>query len=83
MISLQYIWEASPFVSPSGASCGVTLTVVSPDGDQGFPGTLMAQVMYELTDRNQLVVNMRAMTSKPTPVNLINHSYFNLAGHVS
>jgi aldose 1-epimerase len=52
----------------------------SPDGDQGYPGNLEATVVYSLTDDNELVVRFRAVTDKPTPVNLTQHSYFNLAG---
>ena len=52
----------------------------SPDGEQGYPGNLDATVTYRLTDDNELVVRFRAVADKPTPVNLTQHSYFNLAG---
>jgi len=52
----------------------------SPDGDMGYPGNLDALVTYELTDDNALAVTFRATTDQPTPVNLTQHSYFNLAG---
>ena len=52
----------------------------SPDGDEGYPGALIVAVTYALTDRNELVVDYRAATDRPTPVNLTQHSYFNLAG---
>ena len=61
---------------------GVELTLVSPDGDMGFPGTLTAHVRYTLED-NALHINYSATTDKPTVVNLTNHSYFNLAGESS
>ncbi len=58
----------------------LSLYVVSADGDQGFPGEVCAEVTYTWRDDNALVVNYRASTSAPTPVNLTQHSYFNLSG---
>ena len=58
---------------------GVELTLVSPDGDMGFPGTLTAHVRYTLAG-NKLKIDYTATTDKPTVINLTNHSYFNLAG---
>jgi len=58
---------------------GVELTLVSPDGDQGFPGTLTAHVRYTLTS-DKLRIAYSATTDKPTVINLTNHTYFNLAG---
>ncbi|HEY4010997.1 MAG TPA: aldose epimerase family protein [Acidobacteriaceae bacterium] len=58
---------------------GVEFTLVSPDGDQGFPGTLTARVRYTLHD-NKVVIQYSATTDKPTVVNLTNHTYFNLSG---
>ncbi len=52
----------------------------APDGEHGFPGTLLTRVVYELTDANELIVTMTATTDKPTVVALTQHSYFNLAG---
>ncbi|RVX38081.1 aldose 1-epimerase [Nonomuraea polychroma] len=57
----------------------VTLTLTSPDGDQGYPGTLTAQVTYTLAD-DALRIDYAMETDAPTVVNLTNHSYFNLAG---
>jgi len=53
----------------------------SPDGDQGFPGNLLAQVRYELDDDNCLSISYQAEVDKPCPVNLTNHAYFNLDAH--
>jgi aldose 1-epimerase len=53
----------------------------SADGEQGYPGTLDASVRYRLTEDNEIVVRFAAVTDRATPVNLTQHSYFNLAGH--
>src|SRR5581483_8399920 len=58
---------------------GIELTLVSPDGDQGFPGKLTAVVRYTLMGK-ELKIDYSATTDKDTVVNLTNHSYFNLAG---
>ncbi|MGR6838229.1 galactose-1-epimerase [Aliivibrio wodanis] len=58
----------------------VEFNLVSPDGDQGFPGELTVNVKYLLTDDNQVVISYNGRTTKSTPVNLTNHAYFNLLG---
>ncbi|MFG1686263.1 aldose epimerase family protein [Nonomuraea sp. NPDC049269] len=68
------VWTIS---EATGSS--VTLTVISPDGDQGYPGTLTASITYTLED-DALRLDYTAETDAPTVVNLTNHSYFNLAG---
>lgn len=62
---------------------GVTLQHCSADGHEGYPGEVTATVKFALTEDNCLHVQMQAKTTKTTAVNLTNHSYFNLAGHVS
>ena len=62
------------------SDCHVTLSLLSPDGDQGFPGTLQVTCRYTLWPDNRLEVALRARTDRPTPVNLTQHSYFNLDG---
>ncbi|MCO6549405.1 MAG: galactose-1-epimerase [Gilliamella sp.] len=61
----------------------VTFLLISPDGDQGFPGELNVTVTYKLTDDNQVIILFNATTTKTTPVNLTNHAYFNLDGEIS
>lgn len=74
----KVLWAAAPFENASGA--GVVFTRTSPDGEEGYPGALRVEVTYTLNDRNELSVDYRATTGKPTHVNLTQHSYFNLAG---
>jgi aldose 1-epimerase len=61
----------------------VHLRYVSPDGEEGYPGTLTIEVIYRLTDANELVWEARATTDAPTIVNLVHHSYWNLSGDPS
>jgi aldose 1-epimerase len=74
----KVLWTGTPTKTKEGP--GVTFTYTSPDGEEGFPGTLKASVTYTLTDKNELIVSYLATTDKPTPINLTQHSYFNLAG---
>jgi len=71
----KVVW--TPRQLPDG---GLELTYVSKDGDQGFPGTLTAVVVYHLTATNELKIDYTATTDKNTVVNLTNHSYWNLKG---
>jgi aldose 1-epimerase len=58
----------------------VELTYMSPDGEEGYPGNLQTTVVYHLSNDNEVVISYRAVTDKPTALNLTNHSYFNLSG---
>lgn len=64
----------------SGPTGRVVLSYVSPDGAGGYPGRLTITATYTLSERNELAVEYRARTDKPTIVNITNHSFFNLAG---
>ena len=59
----------------------MTFSYVSRDGEEGYPGEVLCNVTYELTPDNQLIIQFQASATKPTPINLTNHSYFNLSGH--
>jgi aldose 1-epimerase len=69
------VWE----VKATGES-SITLAYLSPDGEEGFPGNLAAQVTYTLTEADELRLEYHATTDRPTVVNLTGHGYFNLAG---
>ncbi|MFL5539190.1 MAG: aldose epimerase family protein [Longimicrobiaceae bacterium] len=74
-------WRGEPFEDASGV--GVVMEHTSPDGDEGYPGTLDVRVVYTLSRGNVLSVEYHAVTDRPTPVNLTQHSCFNLAGEGS
>ncbi len=74
----KVLWHATPFTEPGVA--GLRLTYRSPDGEEGYPGNLDVTVEYRLTDADELRISYSATTDRPTPVNLTNHSYFNLRG---
>ena len=75
------LWNARPVEQPGEA--GVELTCTSPDGEEGYPGTLETSVVYTLTDDNELRITFSATTDKPTIVNLVHHTYWNLSGDPS
>jgi aldose 1-epimerase len=77
----KVVWQAE--VQPSSAGPSVRFTYHSPNGEEGYPGNLTASVTYTLTDQNEVKLDYAATTDAPTPVNLTNHSYFNLAGEGS
>ncbi|HEY0962614.1 MAG TPA: aldose epimerase family protein, partial [Pseudomonadales bacterium] len=72
------VWEAERVVTAEGT--GLRFTLDSPDGDQGFPGAVRASVTYHWTDAHELIASYAATTTRPTVINLTQHSYFNLAG---
>ena len=72
------VWDAEE-IREDGAA-GVRLARVSPDGEEGYPGTLSAAVSYLLDDDNRLRIDYRAESDRPTIINLTNHTYWNLGG---
>jgi len=73
----QALWEAHVVGNK------VVFSYLSKCGEEGYPGHVLVQATYQLSSSNELILSMSATSTKPTPVNLTNHSYFNLAGHVS
>jgi len=73
------VWKIDSVTS--GAEAKVVMSYVSADGEEGFPGELKVTATYSLNEQNELRLEYRATTSKPTVLNLTNHSYFNLSGN--
>jgi aldose 1-epimerase len=76
----KVIWKAGPFQNAVTKVAGVKLIYNSPDGENGFPGNLRVVITYTLSEDNELRIDYEATTDQDTPINLTNHSYFNLAG---
>ncbi|HYL55069.1 MAG TPA: aldose epimerase family protein [Gemmatimonadales bacterium] len=74
----KVLWDVSPFERQD--SKGLVLRYSSPDGEEGYPGTLRTTVTYTLTEGNELIFDYAATSDRATLVNLTQHSYFNLAG---
>lgn len=74
----KVMWTAESSQDSTGAH--VVLSYVSTDGEEGYPGTLTARVTYTLTNANEFAIEYHATTDRATPINLTQHSYFNLAG---
>ena len=75
----KVVWQAK-VLPPKNGEAAVEFSYLSKDGEEGYPGNLQVKVTYTLTDANELRIDYRAQTDKATPVNLTNHSYFNLVG---
>jgi len=73
-------WGTRLWTVTEASGTALTLRLVSPDGDQGFPGALTVQVTYSVIDGNALRLDYTASADAPTVINLTNHLYFNLAG---
>ena len=74
----RVVWSADPYSGAGGV--GVVLRYLSPNGEEGYPGAMRVRVMYTLTGSDELVLDYHATTDHATPVNLTQHSYFNLGG---
>ncbi|HET9407384.1 MAG TPA: aldose epimerase family protein [Candidatus Sulfotelmatobacter sp.] len=72
----KVVWDSEPVKGKNG----VVFTYLSKDGEEGFPGNLKVKVTYTLTETDELVVDYEATSDKATPINLTQHSYFNLKG---
>ena len=77
----KVLWTITTKDAPEGSQAIFSRT--SKDGEEGYPGNLQVRVTYTLTEKNELIVDYHATTDKATPVNLTQHSYFNLAGEGS
>lgn len=75
------VWSAEVMDSPDAAV--LTLRLIDEDGVEGYPGTVNVTVTYSLTNQNELRIDYKATTDQATPINLTNHSYFNLTGEGS
>jgi aldose 1-epimerase len=75
------VWRAS--IEENDEFPALTLRYRSKDGEEGYPGNVDVDVTYRLKDNNEWTIAYAAMTDKPTPINLTQHAYFNLAGHDS
>lgn len=77
----KVVWDAKPIEGKNFS--GLELSYLAKDREEGYPGNLDCKVTYKLTDDNEIVMEYQATTDKATPVNLTNHTYFNLAGEGS
>lgn len=74
-------WQNQPFETKKVDERSIVLSILSPDGDNNFPGNVTAQVTYTLTDDNAIDIKYEATTDQNTVINMTNHSYFNLSGN--
>ena len=77
----QKIWDVKEYKSDN--SVGLEMTYTSKDGEEGYPGTLKCKVVYDLNNENEWLMDYTATTDKATPINLTNHSFWNLSGNFS
>ena len=77
------MWSVESNEFSSASEVGIAMSLISPDGDQGYPGELSVKVLFTLNNENELGIEYSAVSNKDTVVNLTNHSYFNLGGHES
>ncbi len=77
----KVVWKGTP--QKSGDTVGIRFEYLSKDGEEGYPGNVQVAVTYELNNENELKIHYSATTDKPTPINLSNHAYWNLAGAYS
>lgn len=77
------LWSAKILENGDSDGDAIELNYISPDGEEGYPGTLAVTVTYKLTDKEEFIINYRALTDKKTILNLTNHTYFNLGGYAS
>ncbi len=75
------LWKAEPKLTDAGPA--VTFRLVSPDGDEGYPGELAVETTYTLTPAGELVIDMQATSDAATVCNMVHHSYWNMAGQAS
>lgn len=75
----QKVWNGQPVIRPDAT--GVCFTYYSDDGEEGYPGNLTVKVTYWLTKSNEMEFRVEATTDAPTPINIINHTYWNLTGN--
>ncbi|CAL4136117.1 unnamed protein product [Meganyctiphanes norvegica] len=73
----KYNWESARIDN------AVVFSLLSPDGDQGYPGSVISQVKYTLSHSGELRIDFEAMTTRATPINMTNHAFLNLGGHSS
>ena len=78
----KVLWTPRTYVDDDGNEC-LELSYTSKDGEEGYPGNLNVKVVYTIKRDNELRIDYFAVSDKDTVVNLTNHSYFNLSGHLS